>query len=214
MSATTTIGLRTFLTKAAAVPDQLVPTAISAAKPAVVTVVGATAVPGDLAFVKNTGFRELDNRWFVVGTATATSIELIGSDTTGTAGVLGAAPEMEIYARADMVEMCLSTVDPAVPAAGTTSVGTFCDPSATVPAVAQAGTLTLTGFVELQAYYDELNMAANDGIARTLMVELPQSLGHIVVPATLSSIGWQLPIDGGIGFTVSGAMATKPRHLY
>jgi hypothetical protein len=215
MTASTTIGLESYLTKASATPVALVPTAISKAKPAEVTVAASTGVvAGDVVYMANTGFKELDGQYFIAGTVAATSIDLVGSDTTASTGTLAATPELVAYPVLDMVKMCLATVDPASEAAGTTSVGTYCDPSATVPSVSQAGTLTMTGFVDNQAYYEELNLAAFDGVQRILNVVLPQGLGNIVVPATLSSIGWQLPVDGAIGFTTSGAMGTKPRHRF
>lgn len=213
MSATTTVGLTTYLTKGSQAPVNSVPTAISKAKPAKVTAAN-TFIGGEVVYCSGTGFPELDGKYFIVGAQIAASYDLIGSNTTGSTGVLGATPNCAVYAQSGMVKMCLSTVDPAVDAAGTTSVGTFCDPSATVPAIQAAGTLTMTGFVEDADYYEELNLAVEDLKERILDIKLPNGLGDIIVPATLSSIGWQLPIDGGIGFTVSGAMGSNPKHRF
>jgi hypothetical protein len=217
MSASSTIGLETFLTMGDAVPTVLVPTAITKAAPAEVTVASVAGIAdGDLAHVGYTGFPELDNRWFIVGAVddTANSFTLVGSDTTGSTATLGPTPDISVTSQMDMVKMCLSAVEPAAESAGTTSVGTFCDPTASIPAISQAGTLTLTGFVELGAYYSELLLAVEDQKERVLDVKLPQNLGDIVVPAVLSTISWALPLDGAVGFTVTGAMSTKPRHLF
>lgn len=215
MSATSTKGLETWLTTGDQVPTSVTPTAISKAKPAVVTVADTSTIfDGDLALVENTGFPELDGKYFPVGAVATGTFELVGSDTTNSSGVLAGTPTVKIYSKANQVKMCLATVDPATETPGTTSVGTFCDPSATIPALAQAGTITMTGYVELTGYYDELNKAVEDGMTRVLTIVLPQNLGQIVVPIVLSSIGWQTPLDGAVGFTVSGAMSSKPRHLY
>lgn len=217
MTAISTNGLETWLTKGAATLEPVAPSAITKAAPAVVTVVDVAPIKeGDLIEAINTGFKELDGRWFVVGNvnSTANTFELIGSDTTDSTGSLVASPSLSYIKEADMVKLCLSSVDPASEAAGTTSVGTFCDPSATIPALAQAGTLTLTGYVDLGAAYQELIKATEDGKERILKIVLPQNLGFIVVPAVLSTIAWALPLDGAVGFTVTGAMSTKPRHLF
>lgn len=215
MSASTTIGLETYLSKAATVHVTQVISAITKAKPAVVTTTGSAAVAGDIVKITGSGWSQLDGKYFVVGgTVSATGYSLIGSDTALASGTASATTSGKIFKKAEMVKMCLATIDPATEAAGTTSVGTFCDPSATVPAISQAGTLTMTGFVELQSYYDELTLAAEDSTERVLNIILPQGLGNIIAPTILSTIGWQLPVDGAIGFTSTGALASKPAHRY
>jgi hypothetical protein len=96
------------------------------------------------------------------------------------------------------------------------SVATFCDPSATIPSsTTSAGTVTLTGFVDItDPAYGELLLAAEDAKQRVLDVVLPNAQGDIVVPVTLASIGWSLPIEGAVGFTASGTLGSKPRHIF
>jgi hypothetical protein len=215
MSAATTIGLETYLSKASTTHVTQVISAITKAAPAVITTTGSLAVAGDIVKITGSGWSQLDGKYFVVGgTVSATSYSLIGSDTALASGTASATTSGKVFKKADMVKMCLATVDPATEAAGTTSVGTFCDPSATVPAVAGAGTLTMTGFVETVAYYTELQLATEDSTERVLNIVLPQGLGNIIAPTILSTIGWQLPVDGAIGFTVSGALSSKPVHRY
>jgi len=215
MSATPSTGLETFLTKASIAPTVVVPTAISKAKPASVTVASITGLTaGDVVKMMDTGFKELDGKYFIIGAPAASAFTLVGSDTAASTGTLLSTPKANVNKKTDMVKMCLATVDPAAEAPGTTAVGTFCDPSASIPAITQAGTLTMTGYVELQAYYEELNLAVDDGKERILNVILPQGMGNIIAPAIISTIGWTLPLDGGIGFTASGAMTSKPKHRF
>lgn len=215
MSATSTKGLMITITKNPSTSTPHTPTAITKASPAVATLADTTGIAaGDLIVAEATGFPELDGKTFVAGAVAASTVELLGSDTTGSAGSLGATPILNVTSASAQTPMCLATIDPAVEAPGTTSVGTFCDPSATIPAVAQAGTLTMTGFVELVEYYEELLKAEADGVERVITITLPQNLGYIIVNAIIGSVGWQLPIDGAVGFTATGAMTTKPRHVF
>lgn len=222
MSATSTKGLTVYLTKGEPTKISLVPTAVSAANPAVVTVADVTGVTkDDLVTFADTGFAALDGKTFVVGTVddTANTFEVVGGDTSGSTETLGGSPKAEVIQATDRIKLCLATVEPSTETPGTTPVGTFCDPSATLPSSAtSAGTITMTGYVDTSALsgdgYKELLKATEDGKERILEVILPQGLGYIVAPVTLASISWALPLDGAIGFTAAGALGSKPRHLF
>ena len=217
--AVSTKGLSIYLHKGGVAATELVPTAISKAKPAVVTVAAvAGVIKGDVVKLDTTGFKELDGKTFVVGTvdAAANTFELIGADTTASTGVLGANPKAHVYKAADQIKLCLSSIDFSTEAGGSVSVGTFCDPSASIATPATtAGTVTLNGFIDkADTGYAELLKAAEDGVARMIEIVLPQDQGYIVAPVTLSSIGWQTPLEGAIGFTASGSLGSKPVHLF
>ena len=217
MTAVATKGLAIYLHKGGVAPVELVPTAISSAKPAVVTVAATTGVTaGDVVKMETTGFKELDGKTFVVGTVTSTTLELLGSDTTATTGTIGGSPKAHVYAAKDQIKLCLSSIDFSTEAGGSVSVGTFCDPSASIATPATtAGTVTMNGYIDkADLGYDELLKAVEDGVARMLEIVLPQSQGYIVAPVTLSSIGWQTPLEGAIGFTASGTLGSKPVHLF
>lgn len=212
-----TAGLQAFMSKADPGPTILVPTAITKASPAVLTVTATTGLmEGDPIFCEDTGFPELDGKWFAAGTVAATTVELLGSNTTGSAGVLSATPAVNAYESGDMVRLCLATVNPAPTDPGVVSVGTFCDPSASVPGQpSTAGTLTLSGFVNIDDEgYQELLLAQDDAIERAFSIVLPKDQGYIVLGATASQITWDLPLSGGIGFTINAALSTKPRHCF
>lgn len=210
-----TKGLSAFLEIGGTARDALVPTAISKAAPAVVTVTNTLAV-GDPVYCSNTGFSELDGKWFVASAVSGTAFSLLGSDTTGSSNTLDAAPTMEGVSAADMVALCVASATPNATAPGTVSVGTFCDPSASLPAQAtDAGTVTLTGFVDVaDEGYQELLTAKEDGLSRAFEVVFPQNQGYLIAPIIISSVVWDLPLSGGIGWTITGALGTTAAHRF
>lgn len=217
MAAVATKGLAIYLHKGGVAPVDLTPTAITSAKPAVVTVAATTGITaGDVVKMETTGFKELDGKTFAVGTVTSTTFELLGSDTTATTGTLGANPKAHIYAAKDQIKLCLASIDFSTEAGGSVSTATFCDPSASIATPpTSAGTVTMTGYIDkADLGYDELLKAVEDGVSRMLEIVLPQSQGYIVAPVTLSSIGWTTPLEGAIGFTASGTLGSKPIHVF
>ena len=219
MTAVATKGLAIYLHKGGVAATELVPTAISKASPAVVTVASATGLTrGDVVKMESTGFKELDGKTFVLGTVdtTANTFELLGADTTASTATLGATPKAHVYKAADQIKLCLSSIDFSTEAGGSVSVGTFCSPSASIATPPQtAGTITMNGYIDkADGGYTELLAAVEDGVQRMLQIVLPQDQGYIVAPVTLSSIGWQTPLEGAIGFTASGSLGSKPVHLF
>lgn len=218
MPAKSTKGIAAYLSDGSA-PLTLNPTAITKAKPAVVTVADTSGLTeGAPVRMQNTGFPELDGKLFAVGAidGVAHTFELVGSDTTASTATLGASPEAQVYVVADMVKLCLSelTWNPETP--GTISVGTFCEPTATLPATATgAGTATLSGYVDVDdPGYAALLAAEQDGAERILEVVFPQDQGYLLAPITISSVTWTTPLEGGIGFTATGALGAKPVHRF
>jgi len=198
-------------------PAALVPTAITSAKPAVVTVAN-TAVVGDLVYVSNSGFPELDGKWFPVGTPTATQFELVGSDTTGTAGALATAPTVDLHAQGDAFDLsCLAktiTFNSDAPAA--IQAGTYCDPSLAITSpIIPPTTVEVTGNIKIEdPAYGELIDAEADGVQRSLDIVLPFGQQHIVGPAVISMVTWDLPVDGVQGFRATMTCASKPQHRF
>ena len=219
MPAVSTKGLSVYLHKGGIAATELIPTAITKAKPAVVTVAAVTGVTkGDVVKLETTGFKELDGKTFVVGTVdtTANTFELIGADTTASTGVLGANPKAHVYKAADQIKLCLSSIDFSTEQGGSVGVGTFCDPSASIATPpATAGSVTMAGYIDkADLGYGELLKAVEDGASRMLQIVLPQDQGYIVAPLALSSLGWTTPLEGAIGFTASGSLSSKPTHLF
>lgn len=216
MTAKSTKGLQAFMTKGAASPTVLVPTSITKADPAVVTVASAASVlTGDVVYMEDTGFTELDQNSFVVGAVTATTFVLLAMDLTGSTGTLDTSPKATHYEPSDMVLVCLSVLTMNVAEPGTVSTGTFCDPTTSIPsAVVEAGTLTLGGFVDITSPdYQELLNAEDDGEIRTLRVDLPSN-GYLIAPMTISTITWDLPLDGAIGYSGTAVLGSKLKHVF
>lgn len=173
---------------------------------------------GQLVRVRDSGFQELDGKLFSISAVDngAGTITLLGSNTTTARGNMSNDARVDIWDSSDLVRMCLTgfTFNPETP--GTNSVGTYCNPSATLPSTAtSAGTATLTGWIDKNDLgYQELITAADDAVQRLYSIVLPQEQGEIVAPITFSSMAWDIPLDGGMGFTATGALGSNPRHLF
>ncbi len=216
--AKSTKGLTICITKGTATPSALTPTAITAAKPAVVSVAAVTdMVAGDVVTLTDTGFVELDGKSWIVGTVddTGHTFELLGSDTTGSTATLGTTPKASHYLASDMVCLCLSSLTFNADEAGVISTATYCSPSSSVPsAVVAAGSLSFGGYVDIASVdYAELLLAAEDGIERVVRIMLPGN-GYLIAPVTFSSIAWDLPLDGAISYTGSAVLASRMQHLF
>lgn len=198
-------------------PTALVPTAITTAAPAVVTVAN-TAANGDMVYVASSGFPELDGKWFPVGNATATAFELVGSDATGSTGGLATAPHIDLYDKGAAFNLdCLAktiTFNSDAPAA--IQAGTYCDPSLAITSpIIPPTTIEFGGNINIaDPAYKELIDAAEDGAQRPLDILLPFGQGDIVAPAVVSLVTWDLPVDGVQGFTATMTCATKPMHRF
>lgn len=194
-------------------------TAVSKAAPAVLTVTGGTAKPGDIIFLPAaaTGFSEIDGKYWVAGPATtATSIDLVGSDTTAATATFtaGANPPVQ-YLATDMECLCLSSIgfNPGSPS--TISTATFCNPTGSIASqVVEAGTVDFAGYVDVStAEYKALDALYNSGNVVTVRVELPGN-GYILFSGTVSAFNLSVPIDGAISYSGSITLDAKPRHLY
>ena len=221
MGASSSRGISVHLSKGGITPTESVISAVTAAKPAVVTVASTTGiVKGDVVQVTGTNIAKIDGKYFIAGTvvgAATNTVELIGADLTGaTIPAIPGTAKLRHWPASDFVTLCLSSlaINPETP--GTVSVGTFCDPSASLAAVVtSAGTLTLGGYIDDKDLgYAELLLAEIDNTERVLDITLPGTLGHIVAPITVASVVYDLPIDGGLAFTATASLGSKPVHRF
>jgi hypothetical protein len=215
MTAKSTSGLQAHITKASVTPNSLTISAISSAAPPVCTVSDTSGMTtGDMVYLSSTGFTELDDKWFVTDVLSGTTFSLLGEDLTASTGSIDT-PVCDHYDTGDVVLCCLSGLTMNVTEPGTISTGTYCDPTSSIPSsVVEAGTLTLTGFVDVAGSdYQELRNAVDDGESRAIRVTLPSN-GYLYAPMILSSMTWDLPLDGAIGYSASATLGTKLKHAF
>jgi len=199
-------------------PASVVPTAISKAAPAVVTVASTTGmVNGQLVAISGTGFPELDGELFIVGALAAAEFELIGSDTTAATATLGATPKADYYIDAtDMTGLCLSSIGVNAETASPVSVATFCDPTATIPGLeGGAGTLDLGFYMDIASDgYKALLVAEADGNERLFKVEFPGN-GAMVMRGIVSSVNvTDIPLEGSAALVARVTLSSKPDHRF
>jgi len=212
-----TKGLTVFMS-GTTTPAKVVPTGISKAAPAVVTVADSTGMAdGQVVSIIGSGFPELDGQLFIVGGLTATEFTLIGSDTTASTGTIGTTPEAVYVDDAkDMVGLCLSTIGINAETATPISVATFCDPTASIPgAEAGAGTLDLGFYVDIQSDgYKALLAAEADGNERIFKITFPGN-GDLVMRGIVSSVTiTDIPLDGSAAVTAQVTLSSKPKHRF
>ena len=201
-------------------PTVVTPTAISKAKPAVMTAVAPAGgwQLGAPIYMQGTGFPELDNHFFTAGTAATGTVELTGSDTTdSTATLASTGAEALVYENTALTSLCLSSVAYNIDTPGTVNVGTYCNPKATLPSTAGApGTMTMAGYIDVQdSAYPAVYKATKDGKERLISIILGKSQGEIVQTATLAGMTWDLPMgDGGMAWTATANLVTDPEHIF
>lgn len=223
-SAYSTKGTKVCVLKGSATATSIVPTSISKAAPAVLTVASSAGIAtGDLIKIPATGttgatgFAELDGKTWVVGAVTGTTIALVGSDTTASTGTLAAGVSVSAYpSTANMLCLCLSSITFNPESANTVSVATFCDPTATIPSqVVGAGTIDIAGYIDItDPGYKELIAAEADGKSRQWRITLGNAQGYILFEGILSGLSVDLPLDGAAGFSGSITLGSKYRHLF
>lgn len=164
----------------------------------------------------DTGFAELDNRYFSIDTVTEDGFTMLGADTTDSTGALIPNPEMTLYDTSNMVRMCLNNFAFNLETPGTVAAGTYCNPTATLPSTPTSiGTATLGGWIDVDdPAYAELLKAEDDGEDRVFSIVLPQGQGEIVAALSITGVTWEIPLEGGMAFTATGNLSAKPRHLF
>jgi hypothetical protein len=188
-------------------------TGITPGNPTVIAAIN-NATAGDIVSFPTNTAAGLANKYFVAGPNTTTSsIELLGSDTTDYVVIEPFSAVGNLYKQTTCLCLSALAINPDTP--GTISVGTYCDPTATVSSVVvKAGTLTFNGYVDVNAQdYPAVLKAEEDGLERLIRIELPGN-GWIVAPLTVSQITWDLPLDGAIGFSGTATLGSKPVHRF
>jgi predicted secreted protein len=219
MTIINTKGVEVYLQVGSDTATSLVPVAISKASPAVVEVASVTGLmAGDVVSFANTGFSELDGKTFAIGEVTAldNTFTVLGADTTNSVGVLPSVGQTaSVVKSADMVKMCLSSMEIGADSVNNVDVSTYCDTSAQLPGKATPGTITLSGYADKDdTGLAEVIKAAEDQQVRAFEIVLPGDNGYIVGKISLAGLSYGVPLEGAVTFTVSGTQASKIRWVY
>lgn len=197
----------------------VVPTAISSASPTVVTVDDVSGISeGDLISVDEVGFDELDGKFFAVGTIDTelSTFELVGSDTADSSGTLSATPSMTVYLEGtDVYKVCFSSLSREGGTSESVSVGTSCDPSASIPGTATAGTLTFAGYMDPEEDgYLEIIRANEDRETRIMYIVLPQDKGMIVASGIINTYSEDYTLGQAISWSSGMTLSTNPTYIW
>jgi len=241
MSAKSTKGVQVYLTPSEATEKGVVITSILAGANKSIVINATFLNPpkvGDVVHFGSTGFASLSNKPFAITTITGGALSLekapdqvapevdakavgnnviftIGNVTLGT-GALSANPTLDHYDQSKDICLCLSQFSITKDTPATISVGTYCDPSASIPSSStSAGSVTFAGYVDVsQPDYPELLIAEESRLTRNMVVRLPQAQGNIVLPFVVSSIIWDIPLDGALAYSGTGTLTSNAVHNF
>lgn len=192
-------------------------TAVSAASPCVITYSGAKINNGDFVRIsQRTGIADIDDKTFIASSTSTTSATLIGSNGTGAVAIPGPIDIMPVAA-STAIDACLTGIDFATVTPNTISIATFCDPALTIDGPDARGQMTVTGHAaEANAGYKRLAQIDRHGKDKpiTIAVELPDSQGWVFQTGIVSSIDFDLPLDGVVGFTATIETFGNADHRY
>lgn len=216
MTAISTKGLGIYLEKAGTTRKDLVPTAVEKAADPKITVADVAGLAvGDVVIVQFTGFTEIDGNTYYIGTidAAGKTFTLAGANTTASNGTLSVSPKVTVVNRVSTVKLCLSQFDIGNPSTNTTDVGTFCG-DASLPGAVTPGSITMGGFASPDDEgLAELIKADADGQSRAILLILPGTPelknGAFTGEVAVSGLGYSLPLNGAVGYTVTATQARK-----
>ncbi len=213
MTAQTTSQVSIYLTTGAATTVSMSAPPTKAA-PSVISATLSGGADGDVVVLSETNWDSLDTVW-VASSVSASDFDALGSDTTGEAGA-AASGKVAHYTASDLTKLCLASLTINASEPGTTSVATFCDPTASLPsAINEAGSISFTGYVDVNsADYVALYSASKSKDQRYIRIDLGEDQGYLVAPVVLSSFTWDLPLDGAIGYSGTMVLGSAVKHCF
>lgn len=188
----------------------------TSAKPSVVACQTTGMVDGDLVIPRATKMGSLDNLPYVADDPDGSKLNLLGSDAS--ADPAGQTGTLDHYDATAVTKLCLASLSMSASDPSTVSVGTYCDPTASLAsAVVEAGTMSFTGYVDINsADYQALYDASLKQDQRYIRIDLVKygEQGYLVAPVTVSAFSWDLPLEGAIGYNGTFVLGSKVRHLF
>lgn len=84
-----------------------------------------------------------------------------------------------------------------------------------MPGRTTAGQVTMGGFVENNSpALAELIAADEDGLERIFLIEMPSGQGYMIGAITFAGLGYTVPLEGAVGYTISGTQSQKIRYVF
>lgn len=186
------------------------------AKPSVVGCQTTGIVDGDLVIPRATAMGSLDNMPYCADDPSGSDLKLLGSDAS--ADLAGQQGTLDHYDATAVTKLCLASLSMSASEPSTVGVGTYCDPTASLPsAVVEAGTMSFTGYVDINSDdYVALYEASLKQDQRYIRIDLVKygEQGYLVAPVTVSAFTWDLPLEGAIGYSGTFVLGSKVRHLF
>jgi hypothetical protein len=197
---------------------ELVPTAIASTTAqdgkhlSVKVTVSTPPAVGELVKFGDVGFPSLNNKAFAVTSRTATEFE-IGNVILGS-GTLAASPKITHYSEAEMSCLCLSSFAISTAAPATIDTSTYCGSASIPSAKVESGTAAATGYVDVSdSGYLNILGAVDSGEEYLLRITLGDN-GYLVVPATLSGLSYEFPLDGAQSYSFQFTFGATPKHVF
>lgn len=193
--------------------------AASAATPSILTT--GTIPVNSIVYVDEChALAPLGRGWYLMS---KNATELTGSDAAGGTVKAGETFAAKTWVESDLVEVCASSVDISRASASFIDAPTFCNRTQAVKsAVVEFGTVTISGYIDIaSATYDELHKAYQDKADRFFGVLMGTSLAKaiasknnlVAMKGTVSSIDFEVPVDGAIGFTAEIKLSSPVQHI-
>jgi hypothetical protein len=201
--------------------NDISPTAIAAgtgtgaAASVIVTAPTTGLAVGDvIEFAQDVGFSSIAGKSFVVTKLNGATGFEIGNVKLGT-GTMKAGTKIGHFITSDMQCLCLSEFSVSIPSPQTLDASTFCGPATVVSAKQEAGSASAAGYLDsADLGYQAILAASEDGVERILRVKLGTDNGYLVMPVTISGLGWTLPLDGLQSYSFTFAFSARPAHLF
>jgi hypothetical protein len=165
-----------------------------------------------VVFPSTTGYPALNNKTFVVASATGTSFT-VNADTFNQAGPMTANLTVDAYPSSSLINLCLSSFDISAGSSNDIDVSTYCA-TGTILGKTTPGSITLNGYVDdTDVGFAELIKAGEDNNPRVIDIKLPGTLGHLVGLVSFSEMSFAVPLEGAVGFSITASQNKSIKYV-
>lgn len=220
MSAKSSKGVVISMTPSEATTSAVKITSMVSSGNGVVITLGGTSPPellvGDIIHLNATGFSGASGKAVAVTDLGDVSDSYFVGNLSLGSGTLQSTATCDIYSQDADVCLCLNSFSIQKDTPSTISVGTYCDPTASLPAsVVSAGSVSFGGYIDIDSGdYPALLQAEEDSAERILKITFPQNQGFVVAPMIVASLAYDIPLDGGLGYNGAGTLTSNSRHYF